>query len=133
MIAAFTSRRSCEVSISSRSQPPPISAAACSRKTSASSSKWICDNSGSDDDGSFPLGPSEPATNRGRSGVEKRAATPRARAAAARLISGTSSSRPYSAMVSRFARKVQVSMTSQPASRKAACTDSTAAGFCRTR
>ncbi len=61
-----------------------------------------------------------PATKRGRSNVEKLSATSRATRAAARLISTTASPSPYSASVSRLARKLSVSTTSQPTSRKAA-------------
>ena len=68
-IAAFISSRSWLVSSSSRSTPPSISAADCSSYRSASSSNVIFESAGSDDEISIPVGPSEPATKRGRSGV----------------------------------------------------------------
>ena len=68
-MAAFTSRISCEVSIRSRSTPPAINPAACSRKTSISSSTLTLESSGSFIEGSLPEGPIDPATKRGCSGV----------------------------------------------------------------
>ncbi len=56
-----------------------------------------------------------------------------ARRAAASLISIVRSARPYSPNVRRFERKVSVSSTSTPASRKERWTFSTASGYEMTR
>jgi hypothetical protein len=113
VMAALTSRISCEVSIKSTSTPPWISPTACSRKISASSSKLIFDSSGSSAEGSLPEGPIEPATKRGfrawnihlpgggpgrRSPVDLQHPSPS----------------PYSPSVRRLERKVSVSSTSTP-------------------
>ncbi len=127
-ITALTSKMSCEVSISRRSTPPSIRPTACSRKTSTRSSNRMSDMVGSSAEMSLPLGPIEPATKRGFSGVLYASAKRRARAAAARLISKVRSARPYSARVSRLARKESVVSTSAPASRNPRWTFSTAWG-----
>ncbi len=61
-------------------------------------------------------------------GVAKRSATRRASRAAATLISRTRSCSPYSRSVRRLRRKVSVSSTSQPTSRKEAWISSTTSG-----
>ena len=72
-------------------------------------SKVMCPN-----DGSFVVGPMDPATKRLRPLDEKLAATSRASLAAATLISCTLSCRSYSANTTRVAPNVSVSTTSQP-------------------
>ena len=73
------------------------------------SSKVICPS-----DGSFVVGPIDPATNRLRPFDEKLAATSRASFAAATLISCTLSCKSYSANTTRVAPNVSVSTTSLP-------------------
>ncbi len=65
VMAALTSRISCEVSITSRSTPPSIKPAGLLAEDSTSSSKVMLDSSGSFIEGSLPDGPIEPATKRG--------------------------------------------------------------------
>ncbi len=116
-IAAFISSRSWLVSSSSRSTPPSISAVDCSSYRSASSSNVIFDSAGSDDEISIPVGPSEPATNFGRSGVANASAARRAICADARLISCVFAPSPYSSSLSRDAVNESVSTTSAPAAK----------------
>ena len=116
-MAARVSRMSCCVSITSRSAPPSTSAADCSRKVSESPAKETPERAGSSLEGSIPLGPIEPATNRGRDGVENASAAARAMRAAHRLISRVCSPTPHSCMRIRDAWKLFVSTTSAPASR----------------
>ena len=61
----------------------------------------IFESVGSDDEISMPVGPIEPATKRGRSGVEIASQASRASCAARRLISSVCSPRPYSSSLSR--------------------------------
>ena len=68
-------------------------------------------------EGSLVVGPMDPATKRGFSGVEYWSATSRARRAAARLSSRVRSWRSYSASTMLAEPKLSVSITSQPASR----------------
>ncbi len=63
----------------------------------------------------------EPATKRGRSGVENASAASRAMRAAISLSSSVRSSSPYSPSVARMPPKVLVSTTSAPASRYSLC------------
>ena len=109
-IAALTSRMSCAVSISSRSTPPSSSPRACSSKIVTSSRKLIAPSVGSSEEGSWPVGPIEPATKRS-SPTAARAISP-----ARRLISSVCSARPHSSSFRRLAWKVSVSTTSAPAS-----------------
>ena len=132
-MAAFTSRISCEVSISSRSTPPRSKALACSQKSVFNSAKLMLESSGSFIEGNFPDGPMEPATKRLCPSRLYSSARRLASRAAVRLISSTLSPRPYSFSVSRLARKVHVSITSTPTSRNERCTFSTAAGYEITR
>ena len=108
---------SCWVSITSRSAPPSTSAAACSLNVSESSAKDTPERAGSSLEGSMPLGPIAPATNRGRDGVANASAAARAMRAAHRLISRVCSPTSHSCMRIREAWKLLVSTTSQPASR----------------
>ena len=86
-IAALVSRMSCCVSIRIRSAPPSTRAAVCSRKASERPANEIPESAGSSLEGSMPLGPIDPATNRGRDGVANASAAARAIRAALRLIS----------------------------------------------
>ena len=121
--AALALRVSKTVSTISRSAPPSTSASACSLYATRSSSKETLRAPGSFTSGEIDavrfMGPSTPATQRGFSGVLAlySSAASRATRAAARLISRTASSTPYSDMGKRVALKVLVSMTSAPASR----------------
>ena len=74
-----------------------------------------------------------PATKRGRSAVAKRSHARRATSAAVRFSASTSSWSPYSRMVRRLARKVFVSTTSHPTSRKLAWMASMTSGRVTTR
>ena len=114
--------------MSSRSTPPSIRPRACSRKISASWSKFRLDSSGSFMDGSLPDGPIEPATRRCWPVRLNSSANLRANSAARWLISKTWSCNPYSPSVSRLARKELVSITSTPTSRNERWTSSTAWG-----
>ncbi len=60
---------------------------ACSKKIRSSASAVMLPSAGSDEDGSMPVGPIEPATKRGRSGVENRSAARRATIAALKFTS----------------------------------------------
>ena len=60
-------------------------------------------------------GPIDPATKRGRSGVENASAVSRAKRPASELISATRSCNPYSASTMSVAPKVLVSIMSAPA------------------
>ena len=88
------------VSTSSRSTPPSSSASACSAYAAASSSKLTLRNPGLLTSGESEavrlVGPSAPATNRGRDGSRAvhSSAAARARRAAARLMSPAAPSRP---------------------------------------
>ena len=75
------------------------------------------ESAGSSLEGSMPLGPIEPATNRGRDGVAYASAAARAMRAAVRLISRVCSPTPHSVIRIRDAWKLFVSTTSAPASR----------------
>ena len=127
-MAARVSRMSCCVSMMIRSAPPSTSAAACSQNASESPANEMPESAGSSLDGSIPLGPIEPATNRGRDGVEYASAALRAIWAAHRLISRVWSATPHSAIRIRDAWKLFVSTTSAPASRYARWMPSMASG-----
>ncbi len=71
-------------------------------------------------EGSLVVGPIDPATKRGRPGVENCAATSRATLQAARFNSRVRSSSPYSASTMRVEPNVSVSTTSQPTPKNAA-------------
>jgi hypothetical protein len=77
----------------------------------------ILESAGSDEEISIPVGPSEPATNRGRSGVAYASAARRAICAAARLTSCVFAPSPYSSSLSREAVNESVSTTSAPAAK----------------
>ena len=80
------------------------------------------------------MGPILPATRRGRPVSRVNwSATSRARAAPAWLISRTRSESPYSRRARRLARKVLVSMTSQPTARYEAWISRITSGLVRTR
>ncbi len=66
--------------------------------------------------GNFVPGPMEPATQRGRSGVENSSRTEQASSAARRVSSRARSASPYSARTTDVEPKVSVSTTSQPTS-----------------
>ncbi len=121
-IAAFVSRMSCCVSIISRSEPPSISAPACSSKTSTSFAKLMSPRVGSSDAGRNPVGPIEPATKRSSP------AALRAISAAFVLISTVCSARPHSSSFRRLPWKVSVSRTSAPASSMEVWTPSITSG-----
>ena len=70
IVAILACSKSCAVSISSTSTPPSIRAAACSSYAATIASKPMCPS-----DGSFVVGPIDPATNRGLSFVENCCAT----------------------------------------------------------
>ncbi len=98
-IAAFALRVSKIVSMSRMSAPPAIWPSAASRYAAASSSKPTLRAAGSFTSGEIEavrlVGPSDPATNRGRpSPRSASSAASRARRAAASLISRATSSRP---------------------------------------
>ncbi len=120
-IAALAFSESKMVSMSSMSTPPSISAPACSSKASLISANSMGRDAGSlmsaDIDEAMPVGPMEPATKRGRSGVEYLSASLRAICAPAVLICLTRWSVEYSFCESRVALNVLVSMMSAPASR----------------
>ena len=85
--AARSSRMSCWVSMRMASAPPSMRARACSWKIFSSASPVMADSAGSDDDGSMPVGPIEPATKRGCPGAACRSAARRARMAARKFTS----------------------------------------------
>ncbi len=66
--------------------------------------------------GNLVPGPMEPATQRGRSGVENSSRTAQASSAARRVSSRARSASPYSASTTEVEPKVSVSTTSQPTS-----------------
>src|SRR5512143_3924132 len=85
--AILTWSRSWHVSTISRSAPASTSAPACSEKAAAIGSKAMCPS-----DGSFVVGPMDPATY---AAPPCRRIASRALPTAARLISATRSARPY--------------------------------------
>ena len=85
--AARSSRMSCWVSMRMASTPPSTSARACSKKIFSSASPVMLESAGSDEEGSIPVGPIEPATKRGWPGVVCFSAARRARMAARKLTS----------------------------------------------
>ncbi len=111
--AAFALRVSCCVSTSSTSAFPSTSPSACSRNVATSSGNVIPPVTLI----AFVVGPMEPATKRGRSGVEREAATRFAISAARRLISRAESPSPYSASTIGVPPNVFVSTMSAPASK----------------
>ena len=66
--------------------------------------------------GNLVPGPMEPATQRGRSGVENSSRTAQASSAAFRVRSRAWSANPYSASTTDVEPNVSVSTTSQPTS-----------------
>ena len=110
--AALICSTSWQVSTMNRSTSPAINPSACSRKESRIVSKSMCPRVGS-----LVVGPMDPATKRGFSGVLNSSAISRASSAARLLSSKALSSRPYSARTIEAAPKVSVSITSQPTSR----------------
>ena len=121
--AALICNTSWQVSTMIRSTFPAISPSACSRKPSR-----IVSNSMWPRVGNLVVGPMDPATNRGFSGVLYSSATSRASCAARRLSSKAWSSSPYSARTMEAAPNVSVSITSQPTSKNCRCTAWTASG-----
>src|SRR6185437_4183566 len=85
---------------------------------SSSSAKVVFESTGSLLERSMPVGPIEPATKRGLSGVEYLSHAARASRAAATLTSRVFSSIPHSQSRCGVDWKVQVSTTSQPTARK---------------
>ena len=77
----------------------------------------ICESTGSELDGSIPVGPIDAATKRGFSGVAYLSQAARASRAAATLISRTLSPSPHSSSRRGVLWKVQVSTTSHPTAR----------------
>ena len=117
-ICERSSSRSCAVSAMMQSIPPWSSGTDCSRKISTSSLGETRPRSGSLEEGKKPLGPSEPATNRGRPSARwARSASSRAMRAALRLTSITFAPRSNSSSLGRHPPNVLVSTTSQPTSR----------------
>jgi hypothetical protein len=80
----------------------------------------MSDSAGSLLDGSIPVGPIEPATNRGHSAVATASHASRASRAAPTLISRVLSPNPHSASRRGVDWKVHVSTTSQPTARNEA-------------
>ncbi len=64
-----------------------MSARACSKKIFSSASPVMEESAGSDEDGSIPVGPIDPATKQCRPGEACRSAARRARMAARKLTS----------------------------------------------
>ncbi len=83
----------------------------------------------------LPVGPIDPATKRGRSGVRRlmRSASARAMRAAARFMRATCSAVRYSACEMACALNVQVSMMSAPASKYSRWMSAMTSGRVRTR
>ena len=121
--AALELRVSKIVSIRNASTPPSINADICSSYASVISSKETERAAGSsafsDIDSILPVGPTLPATKRGRSGVISiiLSASSRASLAAAIFISLIFPCIPYSACDMRCAPNEQVETISAPASR----------------
>ena len=111
--AALVLRVSWQVSMNSRSTPPSSRPRICSAKVATSSEKVMPPVT----EIARVVGPTEPATKRGLSGVESSRAASTASSAARRLSARASASRPYSASTSGVPPKVSVSMMSAPASR----------------
>ena len=113
------------VSQSKASTPPSIREIICSLYASTSISNVTLRKAGFSTSGLIeqvrPVGPTEPATKRGLSAVEKLSATSRASSAARRFISAHRCSQQYSPWDIAFALKVQVSMISAPAARYFEC------------
>jgi hypothetical protein len=78
----------------------------------------IWESTGSELDGSIPVGPMDPATKRGRSGVANLSQAARARRAAATFSSRIFSPIPHSSSRRGVDWKVHVSTTSHPTARK---------------
>ena len=112
MIAAFACSRSCAVSTSTASAPPSTSP-----RTSASYASRSRAYGAWPSVGSLVPGPTEPSTQRGRSGVDHASAASRAIAAPARASSSMRSSIPYSARLAQLAPNVLVSTQSTPTSK----------------
>ena len=85
--AARSSSRSCWVSMMRASTPPSTSPRACSKKMRSRASAVTLESTGSDAEGSIPVGPIDPATNRGWSEVAWRSAARRASRAARKFTS----------------------------------------------
>ena len=114
--AALRLSVSCVVSKRSRSTPPCSSPSTCSVYACRNWAKVTPPVT----DRVLVVGPSEPATKRGLSGVAYARAAAHASSAAAWLMSRARSCRPNSANTMLVAPKVSVSMMSEPASRKLA-------------
>ena len=112
--AALRLSVSCVVSSRSRSTPPRSSPSTCSAYACRSRAKVTPPVT----DSVLVVGPIEPATKRGLSGVAYARTAAHASSAAAWLMSRARSCRPNSARTMFVAPKVSVSMTSEPASRK---------------
>jgi hypothetical protein len=123
--AIFTCRRSWHVSNTRRSTPASASARTCKANAWDISPMGMCPS-----EGSFVVGPMDPATYP-RPPCPAMAA--RAFSTAARLISSTLLSSPYSARTTELAPKVFVSSTIAPAARNDACSSAMASGAERFR
>jgi hypothetical protein len=121
----FTCRRSWHVSNTRRSTPAKTSARICPEYARAISSEEMCPR-----EGSFVVGPIEPATY---PRPPCRAMAARAFSTAARFISSTRLSSPYSARTTELAPNVFVSRTIAPAARNDACSSVMASGAERFR
>ena len=93
----------------------------------------MLDSAGSLLDGSIPVGPMEPATNRGRSGVAYLSHASRASRAACTFSSRAFSYSPHSFRRCGVLWKVQVSTTSQPTARNDSWIDWMMSGRVSTR
>ena len=113
LIAHLMASMSCCVSISSTSAPPLIRPRICGRKLSRRMSKvvWPMETS-------LRVGPIDPTTYLGRSGVSNLSHAFRAICAAMRFTSSARSERFASPRSSRLPLKVLVSTASQPTARK---------------
>ena len=132
--AALVLRVSNWVSRRRRSTPPSIRASICSEYAARSVSKSMARMAGFSTSGDIeavlPVGPIDPATKRGLSGVVRfiASASWRAMRAAARFISRTKFSVWYSACEIACALKVQVVIISAPASRYWRCIEAISSG-----
>ena len=125
--AALTLSVSKIVSNNNKSTPHSTRVSICSRYAVRNISKSTARRAGSSTSGDIeavlPVGPTEPATKRGLSGVKAviRSASARARATAARFISRTALCIPYSACEMACALNVHVVIISAPASKYSRC------------